>query len=81
MTILNYVHWPLTEDFADVGVVHVGTGLEDLASLLAGPDHEGVHGPLDVRLAGVRLLALGPDDLGAEHLACNGPQTERAISQ
>lgn len=39
-----------TEDLADVGVVHVGESLEDLSPLILGPNHEGVHRPLDVRL-------------------------------
>lgn len=43
----------LTQDFADVGVVHVWEGLEDFAALVFGPDHEGVHGPFDVRFVGV----------------------------
>ena len=59
----------LTKDLADVGVVHVWTGLEDLAAFLTSPHHKGVHGPLDVRLVRIRLLPLSPDDLGAEHLA------------
>lgn len=40
-----------TEDFADVGVVHVGKGLQNLPPLVLCPHHERVHGPLDVRLA------------------------------
>jgi len=39
-----------TEDLADIGVVHVGEGLQDLSPLVLGPNHEGVHRPLDVRL-------------------------------
>ena len=37
-----------TEGFGNLGVVHVGRHLGDLASLDLRPDHEGVHGPLDV---------------------------------
>ena len=60
----------LTEYLADVTVVHVGTGLEDLAPLLARPHHEGVHRPLDVRfsaLAGVVSVLVRTDDLRPEH--------------
>lgn len=39
-----------TENLADVGVVHVREGLENLSPLVLSPDHEGVHRPLDVRL-------------------------------
>ena len=48
--------------------MHVRAGLEDLPPLILGPDHEGVHGPLDVRMA-VTVLPTLPDDLGPEHLA------------
>ena len=59
----------LTEDLGDVGVVHVGARLQDLPPLVLGPDHEGVHRPLDVRLS-VAVLAGLPDYLGAEHFHC-----------
>ena len=38
------------EDLGDAGVVEVGAGLQDLPPLVLGPDHEGVHGALDVVL-------------------------------
>jgi hypothetical protein len=38
------------EPLGDLGVVHLGVLLGDLASLHPGPDHEGVHRPLDVVL-------------------------------
>lgn len=40
----------LTQYLADVGVVHVGKGLEDFPPLVLGPHHEGVHGTLYVGL-------------------------------
>lgn len=49
--------------------MHVRAGLEDLASLVPGPDHKGVHGALDVWLRVVVLSGL-PDDLSAEHFGC-----------
>lgn len=42
-----------SQDFADVGVVHVWEGLKDFAALIFGPNHEGVHGPFDVRFVDV----------------------------
>ena len=59
----------LTEDLGDVAVVHVWAGLEDLPALVLGPDHEGVHRPLDVRTA-LLVLARLPDYLGPEHFGC-----------
>ena len=41
----------LTENLGDVGVVHVGARFKDLATLVLGPDHEGVHRPFDVLAA------------------------------
>ena len=40
--------------------MHFGVLLRDLPPLHPGPDHEGVHGPLDVvpRLAALQLLLL-----------------------
>ena len=43
----------LTKDLADVGVVHVREGLQDLPPLIFGPHHEGIHGPLDMGLTAV----------------------------
>ena len=40
-----------TQDLRDTGVVQVWTGLQDLPPFVLGPDHEGVHRPLDVVLA------------------------------
>jgi len=40
-----------TQDLRDAGVVQVGAGLQDLPPFVLGPDHEGVHRPLDVVLA------------------------------
>lgn len=51
--------------------MHVRASFEDLASLVPGPDHEGVHGALDVWLV-IPVLACLSDDLGAEHLGCLG---------
>ena len=42
----------LTQTFGDLRVVHFGVVLCDFAPLETGPDHEGVHGPFDVLLAG-----------------------------
>ena len=39
-----------TKNLGDVGVVHIRAGLQDLPSLVLGPDHEGVHRTLDVVL-------------------------------
>jgi len=39
-----------TQTLGDLRVVHLGVILGDLATLQAGPDHEGVHGTLDVTL-------------------------------
>jgi len=43
--------WRLTKNLADVGVVHVGAGFEDLASFFLRPHHERVHRSLNVRRA------------------------------
>ena len=40
----------LTKNFADAGVVHVGTGLQDGTPLAACPHHERVHRTLDMLL-------------------------------
>ena len=56
----------LTQDLADVGVVHVGEGLQDLPPLVLGPHHEGVHWPLDVGLAGAPPPGL-PEHPGVRH--------------
>lgn len=53
----------LTQDLADVGIVHVGEGLQDLPPLVLGPHHEGIHGPLDVGLSTVPAPGL-PEDPG-----------------
>ena len=42
-----------TETFGDLGIVHLGIVLSDLATLETRPDHEGVHGSLDVVLVGL----------------------------
>lgn len=51
----------LTQDLADGGVVHVRKGLQDSPALVLGPNHEGVHGSLDVTRgrsgAGFRVTA------------------------
>lgn len=49
--------------------MHVRTGLEDLSPLVLGPNHEGVHGSLDVLAAFTSLLARLSDDFGAKNLA------------
>lgn len=54
----DHVSVHLTEDLADVGVVHVGEGLENLSPLVLGPNHEGVHRPLDVRLSAATTPSL-----------------------
>ena len=54
--------YDLTEDLGDVRVVHVWAGLQDLLPLVLGPDHEGVHGSLDVRVAVTLPLGL-PNNL------------------
>jgi len=46
----------LTENFADTGVVHVRTCLEDGAPFLARPHHERVHRTLDMLLLLLLLL-------------------------
>lgn len=43
----------LTQNLADVGIVHVGEGLEDLAPLVLGPHHECIHWPFNVWLVAV----------------------------
>lgn len=48
----------LTKDLADVGVVHVGERLQDLPPLVFGPNHEGIHRPLDVWLVAVSAASL-----------------------
>ena len=50
--------------------MHVGASLEDLASFLARPHHEGVHGALDVRSLWVVTRLVGADDLSPVHLTC-----------
>lgn len=45
----------LTEPLGDLAVVHLGVVVGDLLALRARPDHEGVHGPLDV--VGLESLA------------------------
>ena len=47
-----------TKDLADVGVVHVREGLQNLSPLVLGPHHEGVHRPLDVWLAAAATPSL-----------------------
>jgi len=55
----------LAQNLRYVRVVHVWTLLEDLPALVLGPNHEGVHGPLDVRLGTLAPIALRlSDDLG-----------------
>ena len=39
---------PGAQDLGDVGVVEIGTRVQDLPPLVLGPDHEGVHWPLYV---------------------------------
>lgn len=61
----------LTKDLADVGVVHVWEGLEDLAALIFGPHHEGVHGSLDVGLVAVPPPGFSVDPcLGCAGASC-----------
>lgn len=55
-----------TEDLADVGVVHVGEGLEDLSPLVLGPHHESVHRPFDVWFIAAAAAAL-PEYPGVGH--------------
>lgn len=55
-----------TEDLADVGVVHVREGLQNLSPLVLGPNHEGVHRPLDVWLAAAATPSL-PEYSGVWH--------------
>lgn len=55
-----------TENLADVGVVHVGEGLQDLSPLVLGPHHEGVHWPFDVWLIAAAAAAL-PEYPGVGH--------------
>jgi len=64
-------HTQRTQYFADVRVVHVWAGLEDLPALLPSPHHEGVHRALDVGPVGLGLVLLGTDDLRTKHLTCN----------
>ena len=60
-----------TQDLADVGVVHVWEGLQDLAPLILGPHHESVHRPLDVGLVGVPASRLPVDPgLGSAGAPC-----------
>ena len=40
----------LTKSFRDLRVVHLWVVLSDLATLEPGPDHKGIHWPLDVIL-------------------------------
>ena len=47
---------PGAQDLGDVGVVQVRTRVQDLPPLVLGPDHEGVHRPLDVILLVSRCL-------------------------
>ena len=47
----------LTENFGNVGVVHVWELLKNLASLVFGPDHEGVHWPFNMGLLFLWRLA------------------------
>lgn len=45
-----------TEDFTDVGVVHVWTRFQDLPSLLPRPHHECIHWSFDMWLTGFSLV-------------------------
>ena len=38
----------LTENLGDVGIVHVGTVFQDLPTFVLCPDHEGIHGSLNM---------------------------------
>lgn len=60
--------------------MHVWTGFEDLPPLVFGPDHEGVHRPLDVRMA-VTVFARLSDDFGAKHLAWKNQRWEMISSK
>ena len=57
-SIIGVNMYDLTEDLGDIRVVHVGAGLQDLLTLVLGPDHEGVHGSLDVRVPVTLTLGL-----------------------
>ena len=71
----------LTENLADAGVVHVWEGLEDLPSLVLGPHHEGVHGPLDVTaVPGLREVA-GAWGAGEESAWMGSPPVARRVPQ
>ena len=59
----------ITENFGNVGIVHVGTGFQDLPPLVFGPDHEGIHGSLNVRLA-FRIASALADYFRAVHFTC-----------
>lgn len=59
-----------TEYFGNVGIVHIRTGFKDLPPLILGPDHKGVHGPLDVRFA-FGIAATLTDDFGPVHFPCS----------
>ena len=39
-----------SENFANIAVVHVRTGLQDFAAFILGPDHERIHRSFDVLL-------------------------------
>lgn len=58
-----------TQDLADGGVVHVRESLQDPPALILCPNHEGIHGPLDVagrgRGPGPRVAAGGRSGNGA----------------
>ncbi len=49
--------YELTESFRNFRVVHFGIVLGDFAALETRPDHEGVHGSLDVILAVLSVAA------------------------
>lgn len=52
-SLLRHGSQSLTQNLADVGIVHVGEGLEDLAPLVLGPHHECIHWPFNVWLVAV----------------------------
>ena len=72
----------LTEYLANVGVVHVWASFKDLPPLFPCPHHEGIHGPLDMRLFHLRRFwytcswatatrrLVGSHDFCTKHFTC-----------
>ena len=72
-----YFGGPLTKNFANVGVMHIRTRLEDLPSFFPRPYHEGVHWSFYVRSlaivdgSGRGSILSWTDDFGTKYFICS----------